>query len=61
MFNIGYVPQYGGYFSDLTTYENLKAVAQVLIKNVQEQNTKIEYLISKFELELVDLKQKKQQ
>ena len=25
-FKIGYVPQYGGYFSDLTTYENLKAV-----------------------------------
>ena len=24
-FKIGYVPQYGGYFSDLTTYENLKA------------------------------------
>ena len=53
MFNIGYVPQYGGYFSDLTTYENLKAVAQVLIKNVQEQNTKIEYLISKFELDYI--------
>jgi len=53
MFNIGYVPQYGGYFSDLTTYENLKAVAQILIKNVREQNTKIEYLISKFELDYV--------
>ena len=53
MFNIGYVPQYGGYFSDLTTHENLKAVAQVLIKNVQEQNTKIEYLISKFELDYI--------
>ena len=53
MFNIGYVPQYGGYFSDLTTHENLKAVAQVLIKNVPEQNTKIEYLISKFELDYI--------
>ena len=53
MFNIGYVPQYGGYFSDLTTYENLKAVAQILIKNVKEQNTKIEYLISKFELDYI--------
>ena len=53
MFNIGYVPQYGGYFSDLTTYENLKAVAQILIKNVQEQNSKIEYLISKFELDYI--------
>ena len=53
MFNIGYVPQYGGYFSDLTTYENLKAVAQILIKNVKEQNSKIEYLISKFELDYI--------
>ena len=53
MFNIGYVPQYGGYFSDLTTYENLKAVAQILIKDVREQNTKIEYLISKFELDYI--------
>ena len=53
MFKIGYVPQYGGYFSDLTTYENLKAIAQILIKDVREQNTKIEYLISKFELDYV--------
>ena len=32
-FKIGYVPQYGGYFSDLTTYENLKAVAEIIIKD----------------------------
>ena len=31
-YKIGYVPQYGGYFSDLTTYENLKAVAEILAK-----------------------------
>ena len=53
MFNIGYVPQSGGYFSDLTTYENLKAVAQILIKDDHEQSTKIEYLISKFELDYI--------
>ena len=53
MFNIGYVPQYGGFFSDLTTYENLKAVAQILIKDTREQNSKIEYLISKFELDYI--------
>ena len=47
------MPQYGGYFSDLTTYENLKAVAQILIKDTREQNSKIEYLISKFELDYV--------
>ena len=32
-FKIGYVPQYGGYFADLTTYENLKAIAEILIKD----------------------------
>ena len=53
MFHIGHLPQYGGYFSDLTTYENLKAVAQILIKDTREQNSKIEYLISKFELDYI--------
>ena len=52
-FSIGYVPQYGGYFSDLTTYENLKAVAEIIIKDSREQNSKIEYLISKFELDFI--------
>jgi lipopolysaccharide export system ATP-binding protein len=52
-YKIGYVPQYGGYFSDLTTYENLKAVAEILIKDSREQNSKIEYLISKFELDYI--------
>ena len=50
-FNIGYVPQYGGFFGDLTTYQNLKAVAEILIKDTRDQNTRIEYLISKFELD----------
>ena len=50
-FKIGYVPQYGGFFGDLTTYENLKAVAEILIKDTRDQNSRIEYLISKFELD----------
>ena len=50
-FKIGYVPQYGGFFGDLTTYQNLKAVAEILIKDTRDQNTRIEYLISKFELD----------
>ena len=33
-FKVGYVPQYGGFFGDLTTYQNLKAVAEILIKDV---------------------------
>ena len=36
-----------------TTYENLKAVAEIIIKDPREQNSKIEYLISKFELDFI--------
>ena len=32
-FQIGYVPQYGGYFNDLTLYQNLKAIAEIVIKD----------------------------
>ena len=31
-FKIGYVPQHGGYFHDLTLLENLKAIGEILIK-----------------------------
>ena len=30
-FKIGYVPQYGGYFHDLTLMENLKAIGEIQI------------------------------
>ena len=33
-FKIGFVPQYGGYFHDLTVYENLKAIAEITISNI---------------------------
>jgi len=52
-FKIGYVPQYGGYFHDLTLMENLKAVSEILIKNKNDRNFKIEELISKFELDSI--------
>ena len=52
-FKIGYVPQYGGYFHDLTLLDNLKAVSEVLIENKNDRNSKIDYLISRFELDSV--------
>ncbi len=52
-FKIGYVPQYGGYFHDLTLVENFNAIAEILIKERNERQAKIEELISKFELDNV--------
>jgi len=50
-FNLGFVPQYGGYFHDLTLYQNLKAVGEILIDDRREREIKINQLISKFKLE----------
>ena len=50
-FKIGYVPQYGGYFHDLTLLENLNAAAEILIKNKNDRINHVNYLISKFTLE----------
>jgi len=52
-FKIGYVPQHGGYFKDLTLLENLKAVGEILIEDEKERISKINVLISKFELDAV--------
>jgi lipopolysaccharide export system ATP-binding protein len=52
-FKIGYVPQYGGYFHDLTLLENLNAIGEILISNKEIRKEKINSLISKFELDPV--------
>ncbi len=58
-FNIGFVPQNGGYFHDLTLLENLKAVGEIIIKDKRILDTKINELILKFELDNVkDIKAK---
>ena len=58
-FKVGYVPQYGGYFNDLTLLDNLKAISEIVIENKNLRNDKINYLISKFELDnLKDIKAK---
>ena len=58
-FKVGYVPQYGGYFNDLTLLENLKAISEIVIDNKNYRTERINYLISKFELDnLKDIKAK---
>ena len=52
-FKIGFVPQYGGFFHDLTVYENLSAIAEITINNKSYRDEKIDSLISKFELDAV--------
>ena len=52
-FKIGYVPQYGGYFHNMTLLENLNAIGELLIKNKKVRYEKINSLISKFELDAV--------
>ncbi len=52
-FKVGYVPQYGGFFNDLTLLDNLKAISEIVIENKNLRSEKINYLLSKFELENV--------
>ena len=52
-FKIGYVPQYGGYFHDLTLLENLNAIGEIVVPNKKNRYEKINSLISKFELDAV--------
>tara|TARA_Y100001958_G_C21216537_1_gene541935 strand:- start:1393 stop:2025 length:633 start_codon:yes stop_codon:yes gene_type:complete len=52
-FKVGYVPQYGGYFNDLTLENNLNAIGEIVIENKILINDKVNYLINKFELDNV--------
>jgi len=52
-FRVGYVPQYGGYFNDLTLYENLLAISEIVINNKNLAKDRINYLLTRFELENV--------
>ena len=58
-FKVGYVPQYGGFFNDMTLLDNLKAISEIVIEDKNASQNKIDYLITKFELENIkDVKAK---
>ena len=50
-FKVGYVPQHGGYFNDLTLHDNLKAISEIVSDNKNLMKERINFLISRFELE----------
>ena len=50
-FKVGYVPQYGGFFNDLTLLDNLKAISEIVIEDKNVRQERIDYLLAKFELE----------
>ena len=52
-FKISIIPQFGGLFASLTTEQNLRSVAEILIKDKSFIDIKINELISKFELDSV--------
>ena len=52
-FKISIIPQFGGLFASLTTEQNIRAVAEILIKDQSFIDIKINELISKFELDSV--------
>ena len=50
-FKTSYCPQYGGFFGDLTLLDNLKAISEIVIDNKNLRNERINFLISRFELD----------
>ena len=50
-FRVGYVPQYGGYFNDLSLHDNLKAISEIVIDDRNLRLERINYIISRFELD----------
>ena len=52
-FKLGYVPQYGGYFNDLSLIDNLNAISEIVIDEKKIRFERINFLISKFELDSI--------
>jgi len=52
-FKLGYVPQYGGYFNDLSLVDNLKAISEIVIDEKELRDDRINFLITKFKLDSI--------
>ena len=52
-FKVGYVPQYGGYFNELTLHDNLKAISEIVIDEKKTRDERINFSITKFELDSI--------
>ena len=50
-FKTSYCPQYGGFFGDLSLIDNLKAISEIVIDDKNHRNKRIDFLISRFELD----------
>ena len=58
-FQISFCPQLGGSFANLTAIDNLRAISEIVIEDKNLRSSRIDYLLSKFELENVsDIKAK---
>ena len=58
-FKVGYVPQHGGFFNELTLHDNLKAISEIVIDDKNYRSERINFLVSRFELDnLKDIKAK---
>ena len=47
------MPQYGGYFNDLSLIDNLRAISEIVIDDKKLRDERINFLISKFELDSI--------
>ena len=50
-FKTSYCPQYGGFFGELTLLDNLRAISEIVIEKKNIRKEKIDFLISRFELD----------
>ena len=50
-FKTSYCPQYGGFFGDLSLIDNLKAISEIVIDDKNHRNKRIDFLVSRFELD----------